>query len=94
MIICKIVEHGIKVLITDYFDESMILLKEELCWTTEDITFIKSNSRKLDKKSSTTDWMSDEYQKKLIDWNKADWMLYQHFNTTFVNKVNDVFEQC
>jgi len=77
------------VLITDYFDESMILLKEELCWTTEDITFIKSNSRKLDKKSSTADWMSDEYQKKLIDWNKADWMLYQHFNTTFANKVEN-----
>ncbi|CAG5086573.1 Oidioi.mRNA.OKI2018_I69.PAR.g11265.t2.cds [Oikopleura dioica] len=78
------------VLITDFFDESMILLKEELCWTTEDITFIKSNSRKLEKsKSSTADWLSDEYQQKLIDWNKADWMLYQHFNTTFANKVEN-----
>ncbi|XP_045923592.1 galactosylceramide sulfotransferase-like [Micropterus dolomieu] len=31
------------VLIAEYFDESLILLKETLCWTTEDILYFKLN---------------------------------------------------
>lgn len=73
-------------MITDYFDESMVLLKDELCWDTEDISYLKSNSRKRDQES-VRQWLGPEYSQKLLDWNKADWKLYQHFNQTFNKKV-------
>merc|ERR1711953_846469 len=71
------------VLITDYFEESIVLLKEELCWTTEEVSFLKANSRK--QKSDTL--LDSKYRQKLLEWNKADWKLYQHFNATFTKKV-------
>ena len=76
-----------KVLITDYFDESMVLLKEELCWETEDISYLKSNSRNTQDSQSVRNWLGEEYAKKLLEWNKADWKLYRHFNETFTQKV-------
>lgn len=74
------------VLITDYFDESMVLLKEELCWSTDDISYLKSNSRQRSQES-VREWLGEEYSQKLLNWNKADWKLYQHFNQTFTKKV-------
>jgi len=76
------------VMITDYFDESMVLLKDELCWDTEDISYLKSNSRKRDQES-VRQWLGPEYSQKLLDWNKADWKLYQHFNQTFNKKIEE-----
>ena len=76
-----------EVMITDYFDESMVLLKEELCWDTEDISYLKSNSRQFGGTESVREWLGPEYSQKLLDWNKADWKLYQHFNQTFNKKV-------
>jgi len=74
------------VMITDYFDESMVLMKDELCWSTEDISYLKSNSRSKNIESIQS-WLGDEYVDKLLQWNKADWMLYQHFNNTFTKKL-------
>lgn len=76
------------VLITDYFDESMVLLKNELCWDTDDISYLKSNSRQRNQES-VREWLGDEYVQKLLEWNKADWKLYQHFNATFTKKVEE-----
>lgn len=76
------------VLITDYFDESMVLLKEELCWSTDDISYLKSNSRQRNKES-VREWLGSDYSNKLLSWNKADWKLYQHFNQTFTRKVEE-----
>lgn len=89
----KWIEHLDKtfdlVLITDYFDESMVLLKEELCWETEDISYLKSNSRNTQDSQSVRNWLGEEYANKLLEWNKADWKLYRHFNETFTQKVED-----
>lgn len=74
------------VLITDYFDESMVLMKEELCWKMNDIEYLKSNSRSKNIES-ISDWLGKEYVDKLLEWNKADWMLYKHFNATFTKKL-------
>jgi hypothetical protein len=75
------------VLITDYFEESIVLLKEELCWTTEEVTFLKANSRKRESQSAGQNLLDSKYKEKLLEWNKADWKLYQHFNATFTKKV-------
>lgn len=75
------------VLITDYFEESIVLLKEELCWTTEEVAFLKANSRKRESQSGSQNLLDSKYKEKLLEWNKADWKLFQHFNTTFAKKV-------
>jgi hypothetical protein len=75
------------VMLTDYFDESMILMKNELCWKMDDISYLKSNSRSKNTESISS-WLGEEYVEKLLEWNKADWMLYQHFNKTFTTKLD------
>nr|XP_057920762.1 galactosylceramide sulfotransferase [Doryrhamphus excisus] len=71
------------VLIAEHFEESLILLKETLCWTTEDILYLEQNVRK---KSSVTR-LTPELRARALRWNGADWKLYQHFNDTFWAKV-------
>ena len=51
-----------------------------------DIEYLKSNSRSKNIES-ISDWLGKEYVDKLLEWNKADWMLYKHFNATFTKKV-------
>lgn len=71
------------VLLTEYFDESLILLKDLLCWTLEDILYFKLNIRK----KSSVSKLSPELRAKALQWNGADWKLYQHFNATFWDRV-------
>ena len=51
-----------------------------------DIEYLKSNSRSKNVES-ISEWLGQEYVDKLKEWNKADWMLYKHFNATFTKKV-------
>ncbi|XP_040271095.1 galactose-3-O-sulfotransferase 4 [Bufo bufo] len=69
------------VLLAEHFDESMILLKEELCWDLDDVVTFKMNSRGT---SRTLDHGDIE---KLRAWNALDWNLYSYFNRTFWDKV-------
>ncbi|OCT90577.1 hypothetical protein XELAEV_18019193mg [Xenopus laevis] len=69
------------VLLSEYFDESMVLLKEELCWDLDDVVNFKQNSRE----SSTP---LDKREKDMLRaWNALDWYLYVYFNRTFWEKV-------
>lgn len=76
-------EHFDLVLIADYFEESLILLKDTLCWTMEDILYFKLNARK----TSSVSRLTPELRVKALQWNGADWKLYQQFNATFWAKV-------
>ncbi|KAG8431564.1 hypothetical protein GDO86_018164, partial [Hymenochirus boettgeri] len=69
------------VLIAEYFDESMILLKEELCWELDDVVTFKLNSR------AKPTQLEPEDIKRLRAWNALDWYLYVYFNQTFWDKV-------
>ncbi|XP_029921399.1 galactosylceramide sulfotransferase isoform X2 [Myripristis murdjan] len=71
------------VLIAEYFEESLILLKHVLCWTMEDLLFFKLNARK----GSSVSHLTPELRAKALEWNGADWKLYQHFNSTFWARV-------
>ncbi|XP_072227773.1 galactosylceramide sulfotransferase [Leuresthes tenuis] len=73
------------VLIAEYFEESLILLKNLLCWTMEDILYFKLNARM----SSSVSRLDPEMRAKALRWNGADWKLYQHFNATFWARVED-----
>ncbi|XP_053315480.1 galactose-3-O-sulfotransferase 2-like [Spea bombifrons] len=71
------------VLISEYFDESLVLLKDALCWTFDDVLSFPLNSRK----NTTKVVLSSETQEKIKNWNQYDWQLYVYFNRSFWNRV-------
>ncbi|KAK2847592.1 hypothetical protein Q5P01_010591 [Channa striata] len=71
------------ILISEYFDESMILLKHALCWSLEDVVSFKLNSRS----ERTRRPLLPNTAEKIKRWNALDWKIYLHFNTTFWHKV-------
>ncbi|XP_029987626.1 galactosylceramide sulfotransferase-like [Sphaeramia orbicularis] len=71
------------VMLMEHFEESLILLKDALCWNMDDLLFFKLNSRK----KSTVSKLTPELRVKALEWNSIDWKLYKHFNMTFWKKV-------
>uniref|UniRef100_A0A3B3CXH6 Galactose-3-O-sulfotransferase 2 n=1 Tax=Oryzias melastigma TaxID=30732 RepID=A0A3B3CXH6_ORYME len=72
------------VLISDYFEESMVLLKHSLCWSLEDVVSFRLNSRSV----RTRHKVSPETEEQIKRWNALDWRIYLHFNSTFWTKVD------
>ncbi|XP_072022912.1 galactosylceramide sulfotransferase-like [Amphiura filiformis] len=73
------------IMIADYFDESLILLRKHLCLAWNDIVYIKDNFRASDKKTP----IAEEVRRQIEIWNWADMELYNHFNRTFWQKILD-----
>ncbi|XP_019368747.1 PREDICTED: galactose-3-O-sulfotransferase 2 [Gavialis gangeticus] len=73
------------ILIADYFDESMVLLKNFLCWDLDDVVYFKMNSRSPD----TIQSLTPENKEKVKEWCSLDWKLYQHFNKTFWKRIQE-----
>ncbi|KFO92151.1 Galactose-3-O-sulfotransferase 2, partial [Buceros rhinoceros silvestris] len=72
------------VLISEYFDESMVLLKEMLCWDLDSVVSFPLNSRD----SSTKSPLPDTIVEKIKNWNRLDWEIYTHFNRTFWERID------
>ncbi|XP_044146797.1 galactose-3-O-sulfotransferase 4-like [Bufo gargarizans] len=71
------------VLIAEYFDESLVLLKDALCWNLDDVLSFPLNTRSNKSRSN----LSDEAQERIKSWNQLDWQLYIYFNNSFWNHV-------
>ncbi|XP_049658422.1 galactose-3-O-sulfotransferase 2-like [Accipiter gentilis] len=71
-------------LISEYFDESMVLLKEILCWDLDSVVSFPLNIRD----SSTKSPLSDTIVEKIKDWNRLDWEIYTYFNRTFWERID------
>ncbi|KFW12098.1 Galactose-3-O-sulfotransferase 2, partial [Eurypyga helias] len=71
-------------LISEYFDESMVLLKEMLCWDLDSVVSFPLNIRD----SSAKPHLSDTIVEKIKDWNRLDWEIYTHFNRTFWERID------
>ncbi|XP_044046793.1 galactosylceramide sulfotransferase-like isoform X2 [Siniperca chuatsi] len=71
------------VMLMEHFEESLILLKDALCWEMDDLLFFKLNTRM----ESTVSKLTPELRAKALQWNGIDWKLYKHFNQTFWEKV-------
>ncbi|XP_062814768.1 galactosylceramide sulfotransferase-like [Anolis carolinensis] len=71
------------VMLLEYFDESLVLLKDLLCWELEDVLYFKLNARK----DSAVSRLTGELYQKATAWNLIDAKLYRHFNATFWRKV-------
>lgn len=74
------------VLIMEYFDESLVLLKREFCWDLDDVIYIKQNQRKYGNNTSHN-FISAQLRRRIRNWNRADVLLYEHFNKTFWEKI-------
>ena len=73
------------VILTEYFDESLLLLRKQLCWDWDDILYfpkgIRSSSHRFNISSALRD--------KIMVWNDADVQLYDHFNRTLWRKIRE-----
>ncbi|XP_062944255.1 galactosylceramide sulfotransferase [Cynocephalus volans] len=78
------VEHRFHlVLLQEYFDESLVLLKDLLCWELEDVLYFKLNARR----DSPGPRLSGELYRRATAWNMLDAHLYRHFNASFWRRV-------
>jgi len=73
------------VLMAERFDESMILLKNKLCWDYQDVVNFKLNARKESRKTS----LSPEAKSALKKYLASDYLLYEHFKAKFEAKVDE-----
>lgn len=72
------------VLLTEYFEESMVMLKNLLCWTTEDMIHFNLNQRHQSERRN----ISSHLVQKIHQWNRADTALYEYFRDVFLRKLN------
>jgi len=73
------------VLITELFDESLILLKRLMCWKFIDIVYHKKLVNLSLKKSKD---VSLSVKEEIYKWNRFDVQLYTHFKDKLVNTIN------
>ena len=73
------------IMLVEYFDESLVLLKRLMCWKTKDILYFTKNE------ASYTYKFEINYQKNLDiykNFSNVDFMLYEHFEYVFWKKVS------
>nr|XP_020475401.1 galactose-3-O-sulfotransferase 3 isoform X2 [Monopterus albus] len=78
------------VMIAEYFDESLVLLRHLLSWDLNDILYVKLNMRTLSSKQSLT----PDLLAKIRAWNSLDAHLYDHFNTSLWLKLSELGPAC
>ncbi|XP_066288750.1 galactosylceramide sulfotransferase-like isoform X1 [Branchiostoma lanceolatum] len=73
------------VMVMEYFDESLVLLRRMLCWDMRDILNFKYNSYKYDLGNTS---FSEQLIQNYRQHNAIDYALYEHFNRTLWRKIN------
>ena len=73
------------VLINEYYDESLIVMRHKLCWDLEDIiTYsLKVSPRRKEP-------LSPEQQQSIMRFNWVDMALYNHFNQTLWREIRQI----
>ncbi|XP_077983793.1 galactose-3-O-sulfotransferase 2-like [Glandiceps talaboti] len=83
------------VMISDYLDESLVLLKRQMCWELDDVIYYKPSDAKIHSEHRSE--VSSDLREKLQKWNFVDNILYRHFNKTFWKMVrsqgDDFYEE-
>ncbi|XP_033127063.1 galactose-3-O-sulfotransferase 2-like [Anneissia japonica] len=73
------------VLIQEYYNESLLLLKKLLCFSFEDILYIPKGVRSSKRRYT----LSGALRESINKWSWADAKLYAHFNKTFWERVKE-----
>ncbi len=71
------------VIVVEYFDESLILLKRLMCWSLKDILYQNRNVKKYHYKDN----INNENQLLYKNWSRVDHRLYDHFLKVFWRKI-------
>jgi galactosylceramide sulfotransferase len=72
------------VLLAEFFDESLVLLKDLLCLPLEDVTYFKLNVRKL---QENTTHFSVKTINNMQRWNNVDFLIYRQFRDILKEKI-------
>jgi len=78
------------VLISEYYDLSLVLLARRYCWTFDDITYLKSLE------SFKKPVVSEATKKNILEFQHVDAVIYDFYNNTFwelVNKEEGIMEE-
>nr|XP_046237472.1 galactose-3-O-sulfotransferase 3 [Scatophagus argus] len=78
------------VMISEYFDESLVLLRHLLSWDLDDILYFKHNMRTESSKRSLTPGLAA----KIRAWNSLDARLYDHFNASLWRQIEALGPAC
>ena len=73
------------VMIVEYFDESLVMLKRLMCWSLEDILYYHQNPGQYVKENITGSQNYEMYK----SWSKIDFTLYEYFLQIFWIKVEE-----
>ncbi|XP_006823719.1 galactose-3-O-sulfotransferase 2-like [Saccoglossus kowalevskii] len=82
-VISKLDQELDLVMLMEYYDESILLLKKLLCWEFDDLVYHGVKMRK------PKDTVLPEMESSIRKWSNADFLLYEHFNHTFWEKVKN-----
>ncbi|XP_076805508.1 galactosylceramide sulfotransferase-like [Clavelina lepadiformis] len=74
------------VMVADYFDESIVLFADLMCWDLEDVACLSLNARSHDNDSEAKTRRA-RIREKARRWNKADAALFDYFNATLWKKI-------
>lgn len=73
------------VMIVEYYNESLVLLRRLMCWKLPDLLYIRTNINK------HNDAKAEHIDQSLVDnfkqYNKPEYMLYNHFNRTLWRRI-------
>ncbi|NP_001247706.1 galactose-3-O-sulfotransferase 4 [Macaca mulatta] len=81
------------VMVAEYFDESLVLLADALCWGLDDVVGFMHNAqagRKQDLSTFSNTGLTAEDQQltaRARAWNNLDWALYVHFNRSLWARI-------
>lgn len=75
--------------ITEYFDESLILLGEILCWPLEQLAYFSINQRHDAKTKNEQSNLEALKNYGNNHWNRYDFLFYQHMNKTFWQQAEE-----
>lgn len=78
------------VMIAEYFDESLVLLRHLLSWDLDDILYVKLNMRTEGSKRNLTPGLPA----KIRAWNSLDALLYDHFNASLWRQLSALGLDC
>ncbi|CAG2243276.1 GAL3ST1 [Mytilus edulis] len=75
------------VMVTELFDESLILMRRILCWGIKDILYVPLNINKNKKQHPIV--LSEDTKQNLFKYNYADFKLYIHFRDKMIEQIKD-----
>lgn len=81
------------VMVAEYFDESLVLLADALCWSLDDVVGFMHNAQAGSKQrlsavnQSTVKGEDQQLTARARAWNNLDWALYTHFNRSLWARI-------